>query len=330
LLASKLEELGWRVRRAGPQPSWVLRGFSQIVMVLKGGRRLKAVIIDVFSTRSFVGAELVAGLARICGLPVVLVLRGGNLVKRAKRNRRRVAWLLKGATAVVTPSKYLRKALHSHTGVEATYLPNGLPVQKYRFRQRRHVRPHLVWLRALHEGYNPLMALKALALVRLRFPEATLVFGGPDKGDGTRALVEREADRLGLTEHVEFRGNVAKSEVPAFLSSCDIFLNTTRAESFGVSVMEAGACGLCVVSTDAGELPHLWRDEHDALLVPVDDSGAMAQAVLRILDDPDLAARLSRNARANAERFEWPAVLPQWKELLEQIARGNRAVNLFC
>jgi len=321
-LSTELEGRGWRVRRCASSSTWMARGFKQVSAALRGGRRLDAVIVDVFSTRGFVGAELVARLARIRGLPVVLILQGGDLVKRADRNRRRVKWLLQGATAIVTPSMYLREELRSRVDVDVVYLPNGLPLQQYTFVERRPAEPHLIWLRALHRGYDPLMALKALALVRLRFPEATLVFGGPDKGDGTRVRLEREAKRLGLNGHVEFRGNVAKAEVPAFLSSGDIFLNTTRAESFGVSVMEAGACGLCVVSTDAGEAPYLWKDRHDALLVPVGDSGAMASAVLRILDDPDLALSLSRNARANAERFEWSAIMPQWEDLLSKVARG--------
>ena len=82
------------------------------------------------------------------------------------------------------------------------------------------------------------------------------------------------------------------------------------------------ACALCVVSTDVGGLPHLLEDGHDALLVPADDSAAMAAAVRRLLDGSGLAARLSRRARAKTESFDWPIVYQRLVALLAQ-ARGR-------
>jgi glycosyltransferase involved in cell wall biosynthesis len=89
--------------------------------------------------------------------------------------------------------------------------------------------------------------------------------------------------------------------------------------------MEAAACGLCIVSTNVGELPLLWQDGHDALLVQPDDSTAMAAAVRRILREPGLAERLSRNARAKAEQFDWAVILPQWERVLAEVARGAQS-----
>ena len=104
-----------------------------------------------------------------------------------------------------------------------------------------------------------------------------------------------------------------------YLAEGDIFLNTTNYESFGVSVLEAAACGLCIVTTDAGELPFIWQDGVDALIVPVNDARAMAAAVTRILAEPGLAAKLSTNARKNAEKYDWSVILPQWEELFKSL-----------
>ena len=143
---------------------------------------------------------------------------------------------------------------------------------------------------------------------------------GPDKGDGSLEQVKSEVRRLDLEGRVGVPGAVPKTGVPAALNSGDIFLNTTNYESFGVSVMEAAACGLCIVSTNVGELSLLWQDGHDALLVQPGDAKAMAAAVRRILSEPGLAERLSRNARAKAERFDWSVILPQWEALLLEVA----------
>ena len=114
-----------------------------------------------------------------------------------------------------------------------------------------------------------------------------------------------------------------KEEVPRHLCGYDIFLNTTNYESFGVSVMEAAASGMCLVTTNVGELSYLWQDGNDALIVPPDDPEAMAAAVQRILTEPGLAEKLSRNARKKAEEFAWSIILPQWEALLTKIAQGK-------
>jgi glycosyltransferase involved in cell wall biosynthesis len=109
---------------------------------------------------------------------------------------------------------------------------------------------------------------------------------------------------------------VPHDEVPTWLSKGDIFLNTTDFDNTPISVLEALACGLCVISTNVGGIPYLLDDEHDGLLVPPDDVQAMTDAVRRLLTESDLATRLSQNGRDKAESFDWSRVYPQWETLL--------------
>lgn len=90
-----------------------------------------------------------------------------------------------------------------------------------------------------------------------------------------------------------------------------------------VTVTEAMACGLCVVSTAVGGIPYLLTHEEDALLVPPNDPEAMAAAVRRILAEPGLARRLSENARKKTEKFDWSVILPQWEALLTSVAQSQ-------
>ena len=96
----------------------------------------------------------------------------------------------------------------------------------------------------------------------------------------------------------------------------DIFLNTTTVDNTPVSVVEAAANGLCIVSTDVGGIPHLLTHHHNALLVRPRDEHAMAQAVCEILATPRLAETISVNARQAALRFDWSVVLQQWQQLI--------------
>ncbi|MGC8827013.1 MAG: glycosyltransferase family 4 protein, partial [Anaerolineae bacterium] len=148
---------------------------------------------------------------------------------------------------------------------------------------------------------------------------------GPDKGDGSLQAVRRTAEALGVLERIAFPGGVPKAEVPAWLDKGDIFINTTNVDNTPVSVMEAMACGLCIVSTDVGGIPYLLEHERDALLVPAGGADAMAEAVQRILTEPGLAERLSRNARAKAEGFDWSVILPAWEQIFSR--SGSRCLT---
>ena len=158
-------------------------------------------------------------------------------------------------------------------------------------------------------------SVETLVRVLPHSPDATLTMYGPDKGDGSLERVRNLARQHGIDSRVVIAGRIEKSMVPECLNRHDIFLNTTRYESFGVAIMEAAASGLPIVTTAVGEIPYLWHDGENALLVPDGDAEAMANAVVRILQEPGLAGTLSRNAGRKAESYDWSVVLPQWEKL---------------
>jgi glycosyltransferase involved in cell wall biosynthesis len=141
---------------------------------------------------------------------------------------------------------------------------------------------------------------------------------GRDK-DGSLADVRRVAAELGVADRIDLPGPVPNAEIGAWLDRADIFLNTTNVDNTPVSVLEAQAAGLCVVTTNVGGLPYLLDDGKDALLVPPEDPVAMAGAVRRLFSEPGLAGTLSRNGRRKAEGFDWARVIPQWERLLGAI-----------
>lgn len=315
-LVSKLTERGWNIISTSPRSHRLVRALDMCLTAWRVRRHYDVAQIDVFSTSAFMWAEAVAGVLRLLGKPLILTLHGGNLPQRARRNPERVRRLLTSAAAVTTPSRYLQDQLAAYRA-DIVLLPNALDSGHYSSRlPDLPVRPRLIWLRTFHRGYNPVLAAQAIAHLRHEWPDVHLTMVGPDKGDGTFAEFQRFVADNDLDAHVTCVGGVPKAEVPMWLQRGDIFLNTTTAESFGVSVMEAGAMGLCIVTTNVGELSYLWEDGVDALLVPPNDPAAMAAAVRRILTEPELAAQLSRNARRKAEQFDWETILPRWEELL--------------
>ncbi len=276
--------------------------------------------VDVYSGAAFLWAEAACFSLRRLRTPYILTLHGGGLPELARRSPRRVRRLLAGARVVTTPSRFLERAM-TPLRREIEVLPNPLDVTAYPYAERPSAAARLVWLRSFHRIYNPELAPRVLARLIRRHPRAELKMVGHDKGDGSLERTRREAAALGVADRVTFTAGVPKSEVPGLLAQASIFLNTTDTDNAPVSVTEAMACGLCVVSTDAGGLRDLVADGEDALLVGRDDPAAMAAAVERILAEPALAARLSANARRNAEARDWSRILPRWETLLSKSAR---------
>lgn len=320
-LATRLQKRGWQVTTASARPLRVARLFDMCLTAWRARNRYDVAQIDVFSGPAFLWAEAVAEVLHLLGKPYILTLHGGNLPTFARRWPGRVRRLLSRAAVVTTPSRYLQEQMTPYR-TDIILLPNALDLSRYQPRESAQpARPRLIWLRAFHRIYNPVLAAQVVDRLRHDWPDVHLTMVGPDKGDGSFGDLQHFVANSNLQAHVSYVGGVPKEEVPAWLQRGDIFLNTANVDNTPVSVIEAMACGLCVVSTNVGGIPYLLDHEQDALLVPPNDPDAMADAVRRILAEPGLAAQLSRNARRKAEQFDWETILPQWERLLTEVAQ---------
>ena len=275
-------------------------------------------VLDVFGGPSFVIEEIASAIARATGRKIVMFLRGGAMPAFMARFPRWTRRVLARADRILTPSAFLQRALAEH-GIAAGILPNVIDLANYPHRHRRELRPRLFWMRSFHPVWNPEMAVRVLARLG---PEATLVMAGEDKG--LEAASRRLAEELGVAGRVRFAGFLDRDGKRRAGEEAEIYLNTNRIDNMPVSVLEAGAMGMPVVATNVGGIPDLLADGETALLVPDDDDRAMAAAVQRLLDDPDLAARLSTNGRALAERCSWRELLPKWERLFEELRKEGR------
>jgi glycosyltransferase involved in cell wall biosynthesis len=317
-LSHRLIDSGWRVFITSQKTGRLARLFDMLVTTWRLRRSYAVANVDVYSGRAFLWAELVCVLLRLLRKPFILTLHGGGLPDFAKRWPNRVRKLLAKASKVTVPSPYLSKHMSPYRA-DLILIPNAIDLVRYSFHLRRRPHPSLVWLRAFHSLYNPTIAPKVVAQLKRDFPSVKLVMFGHDQGDGSLQETQQCAVALGVTSNMEFPGAIPKAEVPARLIQGDIFLNTTNVDNTPVSVLEAWASGLCVVSTNVGGIPYLLQNEENGLLVAPDDAAAMTQAVYRILTEPGLAERLSQNGREKAEQFDWSKVLTEWKRLIEQV-----------
>jgi glycosyltransferase involved in cell wall biosynthesis len=282
-------------------------------------REAAVAIVSVFSGRAFaLGAESLA-LARALGVPSVAWLHGGGLPAYGERHPRLVRRTLGLADEVVAPSAFLARWADG-MGLASRVIPNVVDLGAYEHRPRTTLRPRLLWMRTFLDAYDPMTAVRVLARLRADGLDATLTMAGQDKGllGPTRAL----ASDLGLGHAVTFPGFASGSGKLRLLADHDVFLNTNLVDNAPVTVLEAAASGLVVVSTAVGGVPDLLPDGEAARLVPAGDVEAMAGAVVHLLGHPQEAASLAAAARAVAERSDRPAVQGAWRDLVADL--GDR------
>ena len=312
-LIDRLEQEGYKVWASSSKNNKFLRFLDMWATLLKRSKQADYVLIDTYSTLNFYYAIIIGWWARRLGLSYIPVMHGGNLPKRLQNNPKTVARYCQGAKLVVCPSTYLAEQFRA-AGIEnVKVIPNAIDISVYSSSAANRNSARMVWLRAFSPLYNPQMAIKAFAELVKEFPEAELIMAGP--GDNaTRNSCKRLAEELGV--NVTFYDRIDQEQWRAIGTQAGIFLNTSTADNQPLSVLEAQAMGLAVVSTEVGGMPYMITEGEDGLLVPSNDGQAMAAAIKKILASDALGQRLRNNAIAKAATHDWPIIVAAWKSVL--------------
>lgn len=313
-LGGQLQDAGFTVSYAGTFKNQGLRLLQILYKTITKGRQADYILIDTYSTKAFWYAYLAGRLARISGSKYILILHGGNLPARLIRSKRACNKLFNGSYANVAVSGYLQHEFEK-AGYSTIVIPNNLDISLYPFKKRENPRPKLLWVRSFHHQYNPNMAGDVLAGLIKEYPDSELCMVGPDK-DGSMAEFKKYIKTKGIEDHVTVTGRLPKSEWIKLSENYDFFINTTNVDNTPVSVIEAMALGLCVVSTDPGGITWLLKDGKEALLVKPNNSTAMAGNINHLIKNFGEAQSLSVAARKKAELFDWNVIKASWFQLL--------------
>jgi L-malate glycosyltransferase len=314
-LTAQLTALGHSVYTYSVVRNKLLRMLDMLRGVMIHSRKADVVLIDTYSTQNFYYAVAVGNLCRLLRIPYVPILHGGNLPERLCSNRYLSYKLFHGAKTCVAPSQYLMKEFNKQNFTNLTYIPNTIEIEQYSYLHRKETGPRLLWVRSFAEIYNPMLALMVVEKLREEFPKVSLCMTGPEK-DGSLQKCKAYA-----TEHqlpVIFTGMLSKEAWRQRSEDYDIFINTTNFDNTPVSVIEAMALGLPVISTNVGGVPYLIEDQKDGLLVPPNDRDHFVDAIHKLCTNNDLARSLSTNARRKAEGFDWQNVKQHWLTLLRE------------
>ena len=160
------------------------------------------------------------------------------------------------------------------------------------------------------KGYD--VSIRAIAEARRAIPNLRYVVIGDQDASGYVSYLRTLITELGLDDVVGLLGQVSETELRDWYHRCDLFLLTPvqlegAFEGFGLVYLEAAACGKPVVGSRSGGVPDAVVDELTGLLVPGRDVKATADAIVRLLSDPDLSRRLGQASQKRAREFSWEA-----------------------
>jgi len=293
--------LGW-VRRI----PYLRTLLNQALYVPSLLRLSRADVVHVFSASfwSFLLAPVPAmAVGKALGARVVLHYHSGEAAGHLERWGLLVHPWLRLAHLIVVPSEYLAAVFADH-GRSVEVIRNVVDLSRFVYRERSPLRPRLLSTRNLEPYYRVDIVLEAFARVRAEVPGATLTVAGYGREE---ARLQRMAG-----PGVRFVGRIEPAAMPALLREADIFVNASVVDNQPVSILEAFAAGLPVVSTPTGDLAAMVRHDETGIVVPPRDADALAAAVLDLLRRPDRAASLARRARREIDRYTWAAVRAQW------------------
>jgi glycogen(starch) synthase len=241
--------------------------------------------------------------AQVCPAPMLVALRVG-LPKHSsasdsllKRTLSAAAWVTANSKALLQQARELLPEIKSTSSV----IYNGLDFPDIALEPLPLENARLMCAGRLVRDKGFDVALASMALLVERFPklQMTIVGDGPE-----RIPLEQQARKLGLGEAVTFAGWVDPRDIPSFMKSATIVIMPSRwEEAFGLVALEAALTGRPVVATRVGGLPEVVADGETGLLVPKDDSPALAGALAFLLDHPQQAIAMGAAGRLRAQRL---------------------------
>lgn len=260
-------------------------------------------------------------IARMRAVPVIVNYRGGNAAPFFAQAPGYVVTMLASASLRVTPSVFLQRVFASHR-LSAEVIPNIIDLSRFTPAPLRSFgdSPHLIITRNLEPIYDIATAIRAFVPVRKAFAGARLTIAGSGQ---ELANLQALVASLHLGDCVQFTGRIDNACIAALYASADCMLNPSTVDNMPISILEAFASGVPVVSTCAGGIPDVVRHGVSGLLVPIGDDAAMAREVLRILQNREIALGLRQAGVADVEKYAWPHVRAKWLDAYARSATSG-------
>lgn len=291
-----------------------LRILHMLYLVFFYRKKVDVVMIDTYSTKAFWYALLVSQFCRLLNKKYVSYLHGGKLENRLNHSPFLSKLIFRNSWCNVAPSYFLQQLFCQHGFQKTIVIPNNIFIQNYSFLKKENFSPNLLWVRSMAAIYQPKMAIDVLVELKKVYPEATLTMVGPEK-DVTIASLKQYATENNV--EVVFTGRLSKQEWCALVKTHDIFINTTSIDNTPITLIEAMALGMPIVSTNVGGIPYMVENQKHVKLVLPNEVAGFVNAIVENIENPDKTKAMAQSARKLAETMDWNKVKHLWIDLFK-------------
>ena len=266
-------------------------------------------------------------------MPVITTLHGTDitLVGREASYEPVVTWSINQSDAVTAVSDSLVRDTMKHFAVKRPIrmIPNFIDFERFNKKPRQHfkdlIAPNNERIIVHTSNFRKVKRVEDVVrifnIIQQKIPAKLLLIGdGPE-----RSNIEKVCRELSVCNKVTYLGK--QEAIEEILSICDLFILPSESESFGLSALEAMACEVPVISTNAGGLPEVNIHGVTGFLSDIGNYEEMAANALTLLEDDEMLLKFRKNALEQAKTFDLNTVLDQYADVYEEMIHVNHAEN---
>lgn len=348
-MANQTEQLARLLRQEGAQisliqvnppyqPDWIkeIRGVRALFRLIPYLIRLwrSADTVQLFHVMANSGwswhlyAAPAIWIARIKRKSVVINYHGGEAETFLKKSLFWIKSSLKLADAIIVPSGFLEE-IFKRRGFSPIIVPNIVNLDRFseqtdKRNPKNTKTPHIILTRNLEAIYDNATAIRAFYHVRKVFPNARLTIAGTGPEQLALNTLVR---KLEIADVVTFAGRIDNEAIVDLYHSADLMVNPSLVDNMPISILEALACGVPIVSTNVGGIPYMLTHNKTALLVPPKDPMAMSGAILTLLNDPAKARQIAEAGLIAVQQYSWLNIQSRLLSVYEQILTKHPLVK---
>lgn len=283
--------------------------------------------VDVIHCYGFIGSVIGYVISKLISRPFISTEQGlteanNSGVRMATKFFRGMVY--RRASLCIASSKAVAEEFYGLGVGKVKIIPNGVDLNIFSNKRKDSSNKcTLLTVGRLEKVKGHSHLINAFSEIIKEIPRARLVV----IGDGSeRKNLERQAMGLGLSDYIEFKGEVEHDQLPPFFNQADVFIMPSLSEGFGIVAIEAMASGLPVIASRVGSLVDIIEHKVTGFTIEPKNSRAIREYVINILKDKDLHRRISDNASRYARKYSWDTIAQKMTVIYKSFTIGEHKI----
>jgi len=254
-------------------------------------------------------------VSKLVNKKIIIHYHGGGAYDFFKNKKSLLKLTKKLSDVLVVPSGFLQDVFNDFE-FESIIIPNAINLIKFKFKEVGTVSPTVLSARNFTSTYNISCAIRAFKILHSEFSEARMTIAG--KGPEKNKLVKL-TQQLKLEKFIQFVGNIPNQEMASLYNKSDILINTSNVDNLPVSLLEAQATGLVIVSTNPGGIPYIITNKINGLLADINDPETLGCHLINVIKNQNLSKNMIQQGLVDVQKMDSTKVLRQWVDLYKNL-----------